>query len=288
MAMPQFRTIVGSIIAQLRAKAATQRRRLILKKMPYPRSIKPLQREYFLQLSKILAELKALTKERILAPLPTIIAAIKAGRPSADSRQDYSEYIESLMSNLRVQFYRKYSDEEIEAMARRQAQKVEAFNQAQLSRQMTTILGVNPFVSEPWLVDEIKAFTKVNVSYITSIPQQYFEKVEQSIIRNVQAGRLTEHIAEDIKWIYQVSTSRAALIARDQTSKFNSSLTQLRQTNVGVKEYTWSTSLDERVRLEHAKREGKTFSWNAPPDDGHPGEAVNCRCVALPVFDDEG
>lgn len=236
----------------------------------------------------MMGALKRLTKERVIANLPAIVAAVTASRPSADgARKDYSDYIENIMSNLRIQFYREFSDDEIEAMARKQAQKIEAFNQAQMSRQMTTLLGVNPFVSEPWLADEVKAFTKANVSYITSIPQQYFEKVQQSIIRNVQAGKLTDKIAEDIKSIYNVSENRAELIARDQTSKFNGDLTRLRQTNIGITKYVWSTSLDERVREEHAALEGKTFSWNDPPDEGNPGEAINCRCVALPVFEGE-
>lgn len=287
MASPQ-KTIIGTIVAQLRAKAAATRRKFILKKMPHPRDIKPLQREYFSQLSGILGELKRLTRERVIERMPAIIASVAANRPSVDGpRQDYTDYIESLMSNLRIQFYRKYSDDEIEAMARRQAQKVEAFNQAQLARQMTALLGVNPFVSESWLADEVKAFTKANVSYITSIPQQYFEKVQQSIIRNVQAGKLTDQIADDIKGIYNVTENRAALIARDQTSKFNGDLTRLRQANIGITRYVWSTSLDERVREEHAALEGQIFSWNDPPEVGNPGEDINCRCVALPVFEGE-
>lgn len=45
-------------------------------------------------------------------------------------------------------------------------------------------------------------------------------------------------------------------------------------------EYIWRTQGDGKVRSEHAEREGKTFSWDSPPDGGHPGEAPNCRCWA--------
>ena len=44
--------------------------------------------------------------------------------------------------------------------------------------------------------------------------------------------------------------------------------------------YIWRTVGDNRVRSEHAVRDGKTFSWDNPPDGGHPGEAPNCRCTA--------
>jgi len=44
--------------------------------------------------------------------------------------------------------------------------------------------------------------------------------------------------------------------------------------------YTWRTVGDDRVRPEHAARDGKIFDWSNPPDGGHPGEAENCRCWA--------
>lgn len=48
-------------------------------------------------------------------------------------------------------------------------------------------------------------------------------------------------------------------------------------------QYIWRTRGDGKVRSAHADRHGKTFSWNDPPDGGHPGEAPNCRCWAEPV-----
>ena len=52
-------------------------------------------------------------------------------------------------------------------------------------------------------------------------------------------------------------------------------------------EYIWRTQGDGRVRESHAERDGKTFSWESPPDGGHPGEAPNCRCWAEDVKDNE-
>jgi len=51
--------------------------------------------------------------------------------------------------------------------------------------------------------------------------------------------------------------------------------------------YTWHTVGDGNVRPSHAERNGKVFSWDTPPDDGHPGEAYNCRCTAEDVGSDE-
>ena len=47
--------------------------------------------------------------------------------------------------------------------------------------------------------------------------------------------------------------------------------------------------VDERERAHHVDREGKEFNWDKPPDDGHPGQPILCRCYAeavLPEFDE--
>jgi len=84
-----------------------------------------------------------------------------------------------------------------------------------------------------------------------------------------------------------VTDRRAMLIARDQISKHNGALTRARMQGAGIARYQWSSSKDERVRTSHSTLEGRVFSWDRPPPVGHPGEDIQCRCVALPVFDDE-
>lgn len=51
--------------------------------------------------------------------------------------------------------------------------------------------------------------------------------------------------------------------------------------------YIWKTSGDSKVRSAHAQRDGKMFSWDNPPEGGHPGETHNCRCVADIVVDND-
>ena len=106
---------------------------------------------------------------------------------------------------------------------------------------------------------------------------------------------------EQIRHIYGVSQSRATVIARDQTSKINTALTQARNEEVGISEYIWRTAGDirvvgtpgglypkgNRIHGNHYKRNGQTFRWDSPPEDGHPGFAINCRCVAESKIDIE-
>jgi SPP1 gp7 family putative phage head morphogenesis protein len=82
-----------------------------------------------------------------------------------------------------------------------------------------------------------------------------------------------------------VNEKRAALIACDQVGKLNSQLAQYEQVNQGVDSYIWQTMMDNRVRPEHAERQGKRYYWNDPPSGGHPGWSYRCRCVAIPLYD---
>lgn len=51
----------------------------------------------------------------------------------------------------------------------------------------------------------------------------------------------------------------------------------------GGRRYVWRTVGDDRVRPVHAALEGRSFTWAAPPAEGHPGTAPGCRCWAEPV-----
>lgn len=48
--------------------------------------------------------------------------------------------------------------------------------------------------------------------------------------------------------------------------------------------YIWRTRRDGKVRSSHAEREGQIFSWDDPPEGGHPGEDYGCRCTAEPYL----
>jgi SPP1 gp7 family putative phage head morphogenesis protein len=130
--------------------------------------------------------------------------------------------------------------------------------------------------------------TTANVALIKSIPTQYLDGVRDTVSKAFAAGERWESVAARIQHVGDVTVSRAKLIARDQVSKMTSAFNEIRQVNVGITHYTWSTSHDERVRKSHQDLNGKDFAWKDPPEvDGekaNPGEPVNCRCVAIPVI----
>lgn len=125
---------------------------------------------------------------------------------------------------------------------------------------------------------------KANIDLITSIPVQHFERLALKVEKSFAQGMRSEQLAKLVQEQTGVTKSRAKLIARDQIGKMNSEFSRVRQQGLGITHYQWSTAQDERVREEHADLDGQTFSWSEPPDEGHPGTAIQCRCVALPVF----
>lgn len=141
-------------------------------------------------------------------------------------------------------------------------------------------------VNSPVIQAALTAATTANVALIKSIPDQYFDKLEQLIAENTAQGIRFDTLADKIEHLADVTESRARLIARDQTSKMNGAFNEVRQTSIGISKYTWQTAGDERVRPTHAENDGKVFSWDDPPaETGNPGDDINCRCVAIPVFD---
>lgn len=157
---------------------------------------------------------------------------------------------------------------------------------SQLSSMILKATGIDfsGLMADSVLKDAVDEAVAANIALINSIPQQYLDRVEQAVMASLQAGTLNTTLADELKKIKGVTDSRAKLIARDQLGKINSRLSQIRQQSLGITHYTWSTSHDERVRKRHANWDGDLIAWDKPPMDGHPGQAINCRCTAIPDF----
>ena len=124
---------------------------------------------------------------------------------------------------------------------------------------------------------------RTNVELIKSVPRQQLDKIKLAIEEGIASGDDSFALKEVIFKINGQDSRRAKLIARDQLQKLNGVLVQARQQSLGLNGYIWRTSHDERVRQSHKDNDGKQFQWNSPPrGTGHPGEDINCRCVAEP------
>lgn len=131
----------------------------------------------------------------------------------------------------------------------------------------------------------VDAWRQRNVHLISSIPDDMLPEVTQVLANSA-------NVRQDLVQRFDVARSRADLIARDQVLKLNGQVTEHLHRAAGVTRYKWNTSLDERVREGHQELAGTIQSWDSPPDTGqgdfnHPGGDYQCRCVAIPVLDDD-
>ena len=152
------------------------------------------------------------------------------------------------------------------------------------------------------LTDALKVIVSQNVALIKSVKDEYKENIGKLLRDNVLEGNRPTNLVTQIKDIGGVTKSRAKLIARTETAKINTDMTQLRSEALGAKTYVWSASMDERTRASHAVLDGLTMRFDDDTvysDDGgltwkprskiggeqiKPGKIWNCRCAMLPII----
>lgn len=249
--------------------------------------------------------------------------------PKEDSLRadDEFEVIAALFNTIRVGLLER--ENALVASARRSAEltaaAVNGENEKGVKEVLERVLQVDPFQAEPWLLPETRNFVAENVSLIKSVGTDYLGDVEKLIYRMVRGGESISVVREELEKRFNVSKNRARLIARDQVNKYNGQLTRIRQTNLGISQYTWRTVQDIRVRGQvvaggtaasgviggrypraipaHTVMEAVRCRWDNPnvywnedrgkwvprtglmPKD-HPGNPVQCRCLAEGVLDE--
>lgn len=224
-----------------------------------------------------------------------VVRARERGRPDPQSQlvplyplalerslvRAVERYHRDFVSQVRAEVVRRDSLLELGARPRtelvrmltRYARRIVRFQDRQTAR----LLSLDPRTFQDRnLSGQVNNWVSGAVSYLVDAESQLLDAVERAVL---EGGDVAAAIEERGR----VSTSRAKLIARDQVANLNREVSRYRQQAVGVTEYRWVTSMDERVRPEHASLNGKKFRWDDPPPEGHPGEAIQCRCVARPL-----
>lgn len=241
------------------------------------------EKQYDKVLYSLVTELKSLIKQILIPEIPSMIYEVEQKMPN-DRQDQFLDRLKGLIIYISNAIKSKVNLSIVEAEAI--GVEISNFNKKQFQKLNNSIFGIDIFVDEPWLSDQLKLFASQNAQLIKSLPEQELERVAGDIERGLQQGLRFSDIAKGMQKSFGITHRRAKLIARDQTTKLNASLTRLRQEEVGVEEYIWQTAGDERVRPSHRANDGKIFRWDSPPaKTGHPGHDVNCRCVARPVLD---
>lgn len=131
------------------------------------------------------------------------------------------------------------------------------------------------------------------VDLITSLPTVAAQRVHKLTVEAIGESTRASEIAKEILATGHVTASRADLIARTETGRTATNLTQSRALSIKSEGYFWRSSEDGDVRPEHRKLNGKFIRWDDPPVAGtdgmryHAGAGPNCRCYPEPVIPDE-
>ena len=264
---------------------AERGKRLKLKPPPLVHP-KGLEREYQRILKNSFTLLFDLVDERFTQRLPALLS--QAAMELEPQRFDaFSDELQTLLNGIFIDFGRQVSVNSTKAAAKIIGTQVSDWNRAQNDKVWKKVLGVDLFRQEPYLQGILDSYANTNANLITTLSQRHISGVENIAMEAVRQGLPISAVEERIRKLVGKTEANIRLIARDQVSKLNGQLTKVRQTALGVKQYVWRTSLDERVRASHRVKEGVVYSWDKPPaDTGHPGEDYQCRCYAEPVLED--
>ncbi len=232
---------------------------------------------YKAELLKLVRQIRGQTEAIILPMLKDLSSQYTKDGYHSDF-EDAFDRVSNLFGGLRQTAQRL-----AELAAQRSSEQVDESLKTAL--QQSVSVDITSALSSSAIAGPMEKAVVANVELIKSIPTKYLEKVKSEVYSGASQGLRWESIAEKVQAAGDTTESRAKLIARDQVSKMNGSFNEARQTSLGIEKYIWQTAGDERVRDEHAANDGQVFSWDDPPATGHPGDDIQCRCVALPYFD---
>lgn len=277
--------------AALTARLVRQRRRagLSVARRVLPRQQTPtlVWKEYAAAITRLMMPAARDALAPLMSALPKLLenAARERARAFHADAGEGSE-IRKLVAEARERMSETITVDDLERLARKFADRTATFNKAQLSQQIHAALGTDVFIADRRLRPLTDAFVDANVGLIKDIGDKLAGDIEQATMRAIQAGTLHGDLATELEGRFGIAENRAKLIARDQVGKAYGQINAARQRELGVERFIWRTVSDDRVRDEHDERDGETYDYSDPPAGELPGEPINCRCYAEPVFED--
>jgi SPP1 gp7 family putative phage head morphogenesis protein len=164
---------------------------------------------------------------------------------------------------------------------------------------LTGGLSLNTGVVSKGLETVAQSLIAENVSLIKSIPQEYLKDVSGAVYRSITSGNGLVDLIPEIEKYDGMTERRAKNIALDQTRKAYSAINRERMKSLGIKKFEWLHSGGgAHPRPSHVAMDGNIYSFDdlpiinkdnptESPVRGIPGQAPNCKCVMVAVFDFE-
>jgi SPP1 gp7 family putative phage head morphogenesis protein len=278
--MPSARPSARAALQQLRAVGKLRPRRGPLLRPAHPDGI---ALEYFKALRPLAVDEPAHAMRPVIERVVALLAEereeerARAARGDA-AREDVSraKEAERLIKAAAWRTVSAMKPKAAERVAAKYGKRTVGFQREQFSRFVKAAVGVDYSAIERPVRDLVPLFSKTNADLIRTVAERYHDRVARDVREAFAGGTHPETLARQLAEAEDIALNDARRIARDQIGKLNAQVTQERQESLGVEAYIWRTVNDERVRDEHREREGQTFRWDEPPEDGHPGEPIQC------------
>src|SRR3989304_1690960 len=145
---------------------------------------------------------------------------------------------------------------------------------------------------------EALAFLATKNIQIKGIIQTIKDQIRVELMEAYEKGETIDEIAARIRNVFNMSNSRAKIIARTEILGAAGEGRSLAINRSGYREKRWFTAMDERVRMAHRAMHGKTVKvgnmWVLPDGSSlrYPGDpqgparqVVQCRCIETVVFE---
>ena len=245
------------------------------KKPTPPVKMTPAERKYFNAMKLVAQEIEKILKS-------TLTSATKAqGIKAISLLKKYSKELTRWSTKtVATMFYNVNKDN----------QKKWDKLSARMSQELKKELSRPP--EKAWM----QKYMDDNVGFIKSMPIDAAKRVHKLIKENQYVGLRSTDLIHEIMRIGGMSENKAKMIARTETSRYSTALTEMRATSIGADWYIWRAVGDFRTRSSHKHMNRVLVSWNDPPSpeklsgekaygEYHAGETFNCRCYPEPVLD---
>lgn len=191
------------------------------------------------------------------------------------------------MKRARALVNNDVAEQRLEGVAREFGGRVAQHQRQQLAGQAEAALGTDVVVLDGAVPDMIAGFVHENVSRVRRLQGATLDELETILTSAAATGMRAETVQEQIEARFGMAERHARLLAHDQVQQLTSRVTEARHREIGIASYIWlHTGAALKPRPEHVARHGKTFRYDEPPADGHPGWACMCHCLQQPSFED--
>lgn len=153
---------------------------------------------------------------------------------------------------------------------------------------------IEPELSEAQKQEIAQAYTENVRGYVIKdfgderIPEMR-RKVQDIVLQGYRPDKVQELLEKE----YGIASRKAKFLAQNETSIMLAEYKKSTYKEMGFNKFIWKTITDGRERELHKQLNNTTWSYDDPPiidertgQRGLPGETYNCRCEAIPFFDD--